>query len=583
MIEKFQGPGRLEMNEASFMPYNFYYEWMSLVRPQVAFQNPRVRIRSKKPEVNALQAIALQFYVNRWIRDTHYVRTIERATTHMGFTHGTTMTTLDAYYGDFDDPRSRPRKLVLDPMQYGMDALARSWEETRIMFHRCVESKAQLLERAEKEDGWNMDAVRKLATSVETDSIGRPKSEVDRGEVCYWWCWLPGNEPDESTTHGRTVVLGVQQGTDGQQKATFLRDWQDYYGPRWGPYTLWDFYYVPRSAWPMGPLQAQEGLVRYLNAQAKVNLRRAKNRKEVMVFDETDTKNAEMLLNAPDGSGIGISQFEKSKFERIELGGVNEDELAYEQWLDQLLKRGSGISDAELGNSRSGQTATSDTIAAAGSSARKGFLEQKVYDAVRRDLTTIAYFGWTEETVVEPLGQEFKQELARMGVPGEFLANLNAISLEWRGGEKTPFDDLELEIEPYSMNRVDEGAERAETLQVFQLLSNVAPLIPQTPWMPWKQMLNRLGERFHLDRLGEEVDTDMAYQIGAAMFQLEQMAAQPSGGGAGKSQGPRMSGDVGGSPSPGPSRMARPSELGKGSGSLPGYNSGAKIGAQVRE
>lgn len=576
MIRMFEGPGRMEATEDRFLPYNFYYEWISLVRPQIAFQNPRVRIRSKKPEVNSLQALALQFYVNRWIRDNHYIRTIERATTHMAFAHGVTMTTLDDYTrGDYDDPISRPRKVIIDPSQFGMDAIARSWEESRIFFHKCVEDKATLLERAESEDGWDLKAIQNMPTESQVKGIGRPEIDLDRGEVCYWEAWVPGQAPSDSKENGQLLCIGLQMTSDGPT-AKFLREPRPYYGPRWGPYNIWDAYFVPRSPWPMGPFQAMDGLIKALNAQARVNLRRARSRKDLMLFDESDTKDAEKVLNAPDMSGVGIAQFEKSKFEQVELGGVNEDELAYEQWLDGLLKRGSGLSDAELGNATTGSSATADAIAARGSAARLSFLEQKVYDAVQRDLRTVAYFGWREESIIQPLGKEFAEELIKMGVPPELA---HGVPLEWRGGEKGSFDDLELEIEPYSMRRVDEGGEQAKSLQFFQLLTQIAPIIPQTPWMDWKKMLNHLGDRFYSPELGESVDVELANQVGAMMLQMQQAQAQPQKG----ESGPRMSGDIKPPPMPsgGPARMAKPSELGKGSG-LPGQNSGAKVGAAAR-
>lgn len=577
MVKKFEGPGVGSVSEDAFLPYNFYYEWMSLVRPQIAFQNPRVRIRSKKPDANRLQALALEFYVNRWIRDTGYIRTIERATTHMAFGHGVTMTVLDDYTrGDYDDPTVRPRKIILDPAQFGMDSLARSYEESRFFFHKCVEDKDALLERAKNEEGWDEKAIQRMLTAQNLKDIGRPDTSLDRGEVAYWEVWLPGMSTGDEMENGTLLCIGNYSSSDGP-KATFLREPRPYYGPRWGPYNIWDAYYAPRSPWPLGPFQAMDGLVQALNAQARVNLRRARGRKDLILFDETDTKNAEMILNAPDGSGIGISQFEKTKFEQVEIGGVNEDELTYEQWLDGLLKRGSGLSDAELGNSSTGSSATADAIAARGSAARLAFLEQKVYEAVQRDIRTVAYFGWREESIVQPLGKEFQEELVKMGVPPEVAFN---VPLEWRGGETGSFDDLEIEIEPYSMRRVDESTEQAKTLQFFQLLSGIAPLIPQTPWMDWQKMLNTLGDRFYIPELGEMVDVQLANEFGAAMMQMEAQQAQPQQ----TQSGPRMSGDSK-PPAPqggGMSRMPRPAELGKGSGGLPGQNAGAKVGAAAR-
>lgn len=584
-LRRYEGPGRGHPGDGEWDPYNFAFEWQSLVRPQIAFQNPVVRIRSKRPEFNGVQAVALQHWTNRWIRDTHYIRTIERATTYMGFTHAATMTTLEPDQGDYDDPRSRPRKIVMDPSQFGMDALARSWEESRIFFHRCVEDRYSLLKRAEAEDGWDMDAVRRLPIFGEGEKVGRPKSDLDRGEVSYYWVWVPGDEDESSDTHGMVMHVAFEHTHTGDKKPCFLRDPMPYFGPRWGPYTLWDFYFVPRSPWPMGPIQAQHGLSKMLNAQARVNMRRAKNRKDLFLFDDTDREAANRIFEAQDGSGVGIPGYDKSKVQKESIGGVNEDELAYEQWIDGLLKRSSGISGSELGNTGGGQTATSDAIAAGGSSARKSFLEQKVYDAVRRDVMTAAYFGWKEKTIVMPLGPDYLRELVQAGLPPEYvqqLENMGGVTLEWRGGEKQSFDDLELEIEPYSMARRDEFTERSEKLQLFQLLTTIAPVIPQTPWMPWKDMLNKIGDSFHYDQLGERTNIELANEVGSMMLQLEASSMQEKAA----PESPRMSSDV--SPSAGGavgSRMTRPSELGKSknAGGLQGKTSGAKLGASQRK
>lgn len=164
-----------------------------------------------------------------------------------------------------------------------------------------------------------------------------------------------------------------------------------------------------------------------------------------------------------------------------------------------------------------------------------------------------------------------------MGVPPELAL---AVPLEWRGGEKGSFDDLELEIEPYSMRRTDENSEQAKSLQFFQLLSNIAPLIPQTPWMDWNKMLNFLGDRFYMPELGETVDMELANQVAAVMIQAQQVQANPKP----QQSGPRTSGDVKPPtmPTSGPARAARPSELGKTGGGLPGQSSGAKVGAAAK-
>jgi hypothetical protein len=572
MIRKYEGPGR-HQDMADYAPENHYFEWISLVLPRVLARNPVLSITSKRPTVSEYDAVALEAAINRWAKETKYASYLRRIGVAWSFCYGVGLTTLEPYGGDFDDPKHRPRVIYLDPEQFGMDSLARSWEEARFMFHRCAERKADLLRRAKAEDGWDVQAVEDLATSDEVEGMGRPKADVGRAEVSYWEVWVPElSDEDDETHHGKLLTLGVMSG--GGMVAKQLRKPRRYYGPRWGPYTLFGAYTVPRSAWPMGPLQAHEGQNYEANLHARANSKSAARRKSLMIYDKADPEAGKAVAKAEDGSAVGITNFERARFEMFEAKGVTEDALAYEQWARERLERVSGLNDRAKGDLASAGTATADAIAAQGANVRMAGLEDTLYDGSERQISTVAWYYWHNDLIVEPVPDEAKAQFAQMtGNP----AIMDMPMVMRGGGFQGSFDDLELEIKQRSMEREDEAGMQARTMQMLQVLPGLGAAVVQYPFLPWKSILGKAGKVMNWPEI-EAIDMDLAAQISALMLQAEQPV---QAGPVKRQEGPRMSSDRG-SAVGGPARLQKPSEMGKGGGGLPGYQTGNKAAAKAR-
>jgi hypothetical protein len=149
-----------------------------------------------------------------------------------------------------------------------------------------------------------------------------------------------------------------------------------------------------------------------------------------------------------------------------------------------------------------------------------------------------------------------------------------------QGGFDGSFDDMELSIEPYSMQRVDEATMQARSMQMLQTLPGLGAAVVQYPFLPWKQILGKAGKVMNWPEL-EGIDMDLAANMSATLLQSQQpVQAAPQSG----QEGPRLSGDKSsGSKGTGAApRPARPSERGKGGGGMPGYAAGNKAGAKAR-
>ena len=70
-IEKYHGPFYKEGHYGSYAAENHYYEYISLIVPRLVFDNPRVRVGTRRPGTQDMVAQAIRLGLNRWIRDTN--------------------------------------------------------------------------------------------------------------------------------------------------------------------------------------------------------------------------------------------------------------------------------------------------------------------------------------------------------------------------------------------------------------------------------------------------------------------------------------------------------------------------------
>jgi hypothetical protein len=164
----------------------------------------------------------------------------------------------------------------------------------------------------------------------------------------------------------------------------------------------------------------------------------------------------------------------------------------------------------------------------------------------------VAWYLYHDDDIQFPLGEEAAEELG-MGEPwfegGSF-----------EDGSGATFDDLELEIEPLSMERVSEGMIQRRTLEGIQLIGSLVPMMVQAPFVQWPEVINSLGEALNMPDLGDWVDMGMLKKLSQAGYAQQaskpmlsrqagtnppQGRQRPQGGGAVPGQ-PQLPGNVSG-------------------------------------
>jgi len=115
----------------------------------------------------------------------------------------------------------------------------------------------------------------------------------------------------------------------------------------------------------------------------------------------------------------------------------------------------------------------------------------------------VAWYCFHDDQIIFMLGEDAEQEF---GQDPLFHGGNPA------AGSGLSFDDLETEIEPYSMERTTEGLQQKRAAELFNMVAQVAQLAPMTPWVNWKQMLDVLGDAFNMPDLGDIFDVDAAIE-----------------------------------------------------------------------
>lgn len=541
------------------LPENHLFEYISLRIGQLAFNNPRVKVTTTGTGERRESAKAYHHALNRWIRDTAFNRLAEKLAMDYFFSYGVTITSPKPAPGfeEAEDPIYWPSIARIDQKCFGFDSQAKSYEEARYAFHVVTEDKRDLLDRARADagrdesenEGWKLEAIKSLVDGnvANPDRNNRNTVSDDSSLVSYYEIWIPNLRIDEENTpdkgfHGAIFTIAYDAGSN---KSAEIREARDYWGPRWGPYTIYGAYTVPGKPWPLSPLAAAWRQIEEDNLHAEVISRSASNYKRMVFVDETDKRLAKKIKDGKHDFVYPIGGFDKAKVQEIEVGGIKEEMLAVKAITKDRAERMLGMSDAEKGMVTGDATATENAIAAGSSQTRGAWQAKKFWDACERNLYSALWFIVNGDNVVIEMGEEAERDL------GEAPVYLGKVTPEsWPRQRKMlksrypnldlpaeppitedmgkGVDDLEISIQVGSMARKDEQREKAEAMDFMATVTQLATVMPNTPWVRWERLLDDVGESLGKPYFSECFDFELLQ--GAQGVLLEQMAQGGQGG-----------------------------------------------------
>jgi len=530
-----------EGNDEQAYPENHYFSYVSLVVPKIIFRNPRVRTTTARGGGARMAAKAVEHGINRWIRDNEVRKFLSQGpAVDMLFGWGVVLTAneplpahqpLELPNGTKVKTPFMPRVYRISPVDFFQDPSARCERELRFRGHVIRRDKEDLIAEAEKDSTWNLDAVRMLEASGDLDQMDRDGGrvpfrrstrQVDRNQVEYFEVWVPELGVDDGDTryNGQLLTLSRVLASDGKVSSAWMREPRDYYGPRWGPYSVFGCYYASDSALPLAPLPAIEQNIRSLN-ELRVAADIADKRYKRMVFvPDVDSELADKIQHSPTDHVMALKNLDVqgAKVFQVEVGGASPALREAIEVHRRTLFEISGMDDAQRGSVTGAGTATEHQIADASAAARLDYIRQRFQDGVEHSLKTVAWYLYHDNNIAFPV--EASEEQMELGQEAWFLGG------EGEADSGYTYDDLEMEIEPYSMERTNEGLNQERAQAAIQVFSQIVPMAAQFPdGADWVGLLNDFGDAMNTPNLGEKLNVEGA---AAAMQQQSQGGASPS-------------------------------------------------------
>jgi len=486
-------------------------------------------------------AEAVNYGMNRWTQDSDFKTVLEDLAVDYQFAWCVALVSPtprpESY--EAEDPILWPQVTRISPWDFGFDHRAPTWRRARMLWHRYRIDKEELIERARldrklpkaQREGWNLDAIMSLSSAPPVDSRlkklrgDHAYSEPDRDEVEILEVHLPGHQlpgapGPEDGFNGTRLTLGSARNADD---GVYLQDPKPAFGPRWGRYVVGGTYIVPDSPYPLSVLVATAGMIEQSTRIARAVDAQVEAYKRLMLVTAGAPDIARIIKDGKTDHVFSIAQVaELAKMvQSYEVGGTTNANLAAEARAINKRNRAMGFDEVQRGNVEGSGTATEVQLAVEASLGRQGYMKGRFQDAVRRIGKTVAWDLYHTDEIIFPLGEEAAQALGL--APDEEAWFRGG---DYEDGSGTTFDDLGLEIEPYSMERPSEAFLR----QRGELVANLIQLAPALPALQQvggdvKGILDAYGDAYGMPNLSrlfpgiEDMDPSMI-QPAAAQPQL---------------------------------------------------------------
>lgn len=520
------------------------FEILSTMQSQICAGDPSFVIdpqRSDDPTIT-VRTIGLQYSVNRVVREIKLKRTLQKALVDFFFRRAVLVTErqvqLWADRGPLDGAPYRPDVKNVGMWDFRYDPRTKDMRERRWSAHRSLVSKGTILERIKRdpdEKGWYTDIIADLKVEQNLEEVIAKDGEcLKRDDFVLWSVWIPDEQVDENLGPKEgfwgSWHYYAQTGTNkdrkkGPKKAplTEIREPQPCFTSRTGPYTIIGQFDVPDEAEPLSLLVATEAVSREMGSATKTILGLIRAYKRIMVYSGSDPSLARKMMSAQHGSAFHSSNFDPTKAAAYELAGVNEPTMAAFRWLTEQFWKASGMTEAMLGQSATGATATADTLAAGGAQSRVALLRGAFHDGVGEVGCSLAEIIDTDDRFF-------------MRVPPAVQQQTGITMTAIRGGRKDgqSFDDYDVRLMPVWMRyRSEEEIAQAAEIEL-NYWERFAAVAPTSPYLNWKDINRDRAMQTQRPNLDARVNYDMLEQVSGILLQ----GMIQAGSGAGQTNSP---------------------------------------------
>ena len=568
IVREYHGTGyRADREPENPAPENHYYEWLSVVTASVVFDNPKVHVSSKRSGAHKFAISGMKHVLDWWASSVMLWHTLRRIFVDQSFSYGVALTTFEPMPGSrrvrMEDGRwiqaRMPSCWRIAPHRWFVDPECDDYTERRFAGHMWRRDKDDLL----ADPKYNKEAIEAIAADADLDKWQpdqRGADQIGRDQILGYELWIPEiGDAEDDLHHGTLYTLATAQNPSNHEKfaeAKFIREPRPFFGPRSGPYQLFGTNIVPGCPYPLSEFAASYAQVQELNAHAASAASSAANFKKFVGYDAGNQAVGKVLKNVQHGSVEGIPNMGEGSAKQFELGGVSRDQYEYLQFLHERKDRTTGLSETARGSPQPDVTATAVADAASQRDSRLATIRQIFVSNTIAILRKAGWYFFHSPFAVTSLGPDAIADLVPRpdylpaeseagSVARKFGYNDQATqdALRWsprilfaggpsdrplaQTGEEdwivTPnssglmFEDMDMDIQPYSMGRVSEVVLQKRQQDKIQLLATLAPAILQFPFIKWESALGDWLQSLNIIDT-EVIDNEILEQVRQGHF-----------------------------------------------------------------
>lgn len=516
-------------NVGTSIQENHYHEFIRLTTGRVIHNNPRTRVTTRRSGTQQQVAMAMQGGLNRWCVDYDIQTVLTDVYADFCFAYSPVLTTIEQR--SWHDPRSEsipswPACYRLYPDRFFFDPGADSFESARFSGHTYIRDLSDVMAEAKDnpEIGWNVDVLENAVKASNDDvyrRVGRDNIP-ERNEVVFHEMWIPEWEIGDPNDGFNGALVTLVEG----QGEKWVREPRPFYGPRWGPYTMFGAYPVVNDPYPLSPFVATYEQIMWLNKIVSASNEAIAKYKRLILCSASNPDLIAKLKSNPDSLVVPVQGFQKDQTEQYEVGGITEQHMAQIELAMQRVDRNTGISNIQRGNVEGDATATEVDIASQASDASLAYVKQKFSRATSRMLRTVAWYLYHDDRIEFPLGADPEMLDPMTGMP---MVEPWFVGGSFDVDSGATFDDLELEIEPTSMEQTNGPLMRAQTIQKIEIAMQMAEFARMHPEWDSAAMLRNVGQAFNDPGMEKWYNAEMANAM-LGMPGLQQAAFPPEQG-----------------------------------------------------
>jgi len=468
MVRQYVGMHWSEEGTSEKVPVNLISLYVTVVSRNLIAKNPRVMLstfdRQNKPAVSAMQSWANEEIGRMRLQNT-LKRVVLDGLFSLGICKVALATPADSATVAWNLVAGSPFAERVDLDDFVYDMHARDFTESSFIGHRYrvpldVVKDSRIYDSSRRTLEPSIDAAFNLEGDERISMLGRSYYGQDSEEfedmIDLWEVYVPRH---------RLVLTLVDQYMVGVQGMADIKDnpnaqmalrVQKWLGPDGGPYHLLQYGTVPGNAMPKAPIQDLVDMHDAVNRMYRKAIRQGERQKEQLLIAGGSMEDGKRIQEAGDGDVVRCDNPERAQVRSF--GGPNQANLGLGTHLKDLYSWLAGNLDMMGGLAPQSKTLGQDQMLEQNASRAIADMQDGTVDFTAGVIKALCWYWWHDPFKV------MKTKAMLPGLPSMGIQRTVTPQQRMRGR----FEELEVEIDPYSMQHSTPQSRLAALNQIVQ-------------------------------------------------------------------------------------------------------------------